>query len=102
VNPNRVRAAPDWIWFLAFIAGILVFGFVANVGYPAIAHPRPLQVAAMIAGGAVYMYPGWRLSRYVQRKTASAAWSEYVGLAALLAWVGVAWLLARALSGMGY
>ena len=99
ISSDRKFSIPDWVWFLVAAIGVLIFGFVADRNYAPDAVTKPSEIAMVIAGFFVYLFPGWRLSRYVQKRASNPKMGEYFGLAVLMAWIGVAWLVTKIISG---
>jgi hypothetical protein len=90
VNLEKLRSIPDWCWFLLGAGLVLAYGYVAHLSYAAGTNPNPLKIAIIIAAFFAYLFPGWRLSRFVNKR-----WGETAAVAVLLGWIGIAWAGAK-------
>jgi hypothetical protein len=86
--PRWLTSVPDWAWFGCAIAFVWVIVMLEEGNYPQNEKSRLLQVATVITCFFIYLYPGWRLARYAERRL-SKRWGEYAALAILLAWAGL-------------
>ena len=78
---DRFKSIPDWAWFIAaggfaILIGAAVAG-TSDGNLPFSPTLRGFVMAAVIA----YLYPGWRLSLYVEKR-----WGRYAGVAVLFLW----------------
>jgi hypothetical protein len=78
---ERFKSIPEWAWFVAVGGLAILLGAAIASGSDGNLSYSPLLRGFVMAAVIAYLYPGWRLSLYVEKRL-----GRYVGIAVLFLW----------------